>query len=142
MEVNTLTFAGHDYADLDDNSSPSTYDGSFEPIVGHTDEEWRADFNGVPYTPIWGTYTVTLTFQFPDSVTCTKSRTISAAQPPSPTPSRTPTVGPSATRAPTRTPSRTATSGPTSTTAPTKTKTPVPTDPPPATDTTVPCFDC
>ena len=142
MEVNTFTWSGDQYAEPDDNSSPTSYGGTFLPIAGHTDEEWRVDFDGEPYEPIWGTYTLSLTFEFPGSVTCTKSRTISAAQPPSPTPSRTPTVGPSATRAPTRTPSRTATSGPTSTTAPTKTKTPVPTDPPPATDTSVPCFDC
>jgi hypothetical protein len=142
MEVNEFQWSGDQYYGGDDSSSPTSYGGTFLPIVGHTDEEWRVDFDGEPYEPIWGTYTLTLTFEFPGSVTCTKSRTISAAQPPSPTPSRTPTIGPSATRAPTRTPSRTATSGPTSTTAPTKTKTPIPSDTPPVPPTGTNCFDC
>jgi len=142
MEVNTFTWSGSVYAEPDDNSSPTSYGGTFLPIVGHTDEEWRADFDGEPYEPIWGTYTLTLTFEFPESVTCIKSRTISAAQPPSPTPSRTPTIGPTPTRTPTRTPSRTPTSGPPPTTAPTKTNTPIPTDPPPTAPLPTDCFDC
>jgi hypothetical protein len=142
MEVNTLTWAGSVYAELDDSSSPSSYGGTFLPITGHTDEEWRVDFDGEPYEPIWGTYTLSLTFEFPGSITCTKSRTVSAAQPPSPTASRTATIGPTLTPSRTRTRTPTSTTGPPPTTAPTKTKTPVPTDPPPATDTSVPCFDC
>jgi hypothetical protein len=142
MRVNEFIWAGGQYYPGDDDSSPTSVGDTFLPIAGHTDEEWRSDFDGEPYEPIWGTYTLTLTFEFPDSVTCVKSRSVSAAQPPSPTPSRTPTVGPTATRTPTRTPTRTATSGPPPTVAPTKTKTPIPTEPPPTAPPPTFCFDC
>jgi hypothetical protein len=147
MEVNTFTWAGSVYATLGDDSSPTSYGGTFLPIAGHTDEEWRVDFSGEPYEPIWGTYTLTLTFEFPGSVTCTKSRTISAAQPPSPTvsptrtPSRTPTIGPTPTPTRTRTRTPTPTTGPPPTLTPTRTQTPIPSDTPPLPPTNTPKFD-
>jgi len=105
-----------------DSSSPASATSNVQLNGGAINERWTADFNNQPYTPIWGTYTVTLTFDFnPASGTqapsCPFTRQVTRAQPPSPTVTSTPTR--------TLTPTRTNTAGAaTATRTPTKTNTP------------------
>ena len=87
MRVNFFEFNGQQYYDGDDNSSPTQWPAPDIALVGggNTDR-WRTDFSGEPSEPIWGTYFLELTFNFPDWGECTVSRSITAAQPPPPPP--------------------------------------------------------
>jgi hypothetical protein len=105
-----------------DSASSASSTSNVQLDGGAVNERWTADFNNMPYQPIWGTYTVTLTFDFnPASGTqapsCPFTRSVTRSQPPSPTVTLTPTR--------TRTPTRTNTpGGATATRTPTRTNTP------------------
>ena len=60
----------------DDNSSPTVVTGSSVAFAGSSNKTWRIDFDGEPSSPITGTYTVTLTFDFAGWGTCVISGTV------------------------------------------------------------------
>ena len=117
-------------------SSPTTVDSTWVGLGGESNELWRADFDGEPPEGIYGSFTLILRFNYPGWGSCEISRSIWEARPPTPSPTRTATWGPSPTRTitrtprPSRTPTRTATWGPsptrtkTRTVGPTRTRTP------------------
>ena len=111
---------------------------------GGNQDRWEGDFNGEPYEPIWGDYTLTVSFDFPGwgGGPCVLSDNISRVQPPPPptnTPRPTNTPGPSPTPRNTNTPRPTNTTGPTPTDRPTATNTP---ETPEPTETAGFCLDC
>ena len=131
-----------------DSASPASSTSNVQ-LDGGVTRRWTADFNNQPYEPIWGTYNLTLTFDFDSapgtqSPSCDFPRQVTRAQPPSPTVTRTPTRtntpgGPTATRTPTRTPTRTNTpGGATATATRTPTRTPTRTNTPPGAATNTP----
>ncbi len=148
MRVNWIEFNGVTILSDDDDDPPTVVDGTYVHLGGNDYAQWRSDFSGEPYEPIWGSYYVELVFDFPGWGTCDMSRSRSYDQPPTPTRTATRTVGPS------RTPTRTATYGPSPTPRPsrtprpptaTRTTGPSPTRttaPPPPSSTPPPCTEC
>jgi Flp pilus assembly protein TadG len=123
-----MQFRGSTYwgSGTNDYDSPTFASGTWEQLGGGDENSWENDFDNQPSDGIWGDFTLTLTFAFPDwPTTCTISRHIYVSAAPTDTPTRTQTYGPSPTRtrtntpAPTRTPTRTNTAGP----SPTRTRT-------------------
>lgn len=141
--VDYLRFDDHRYLEQDDHSSPTSGSSWVRLRDGH-DETWKADFDHEPEDGIYGSFTVTLTFQVPKlGGSCTISASLSKPFPPGAEPTQSPTatplpptatptetVAPSATPLPTETPSPTATVGLTG-----STDTPQPTDEPAAQST-------
>ncbi len=101
----------------------SAMGGIPDPLPGGgTEIRWTADFD-LMGQPFHGSYSVTLTFNFPGWGDCVLSSSISRYTP-TPTRTRTPTRTPTITRTPTRTLSPTITRTPTRTGSPTFTRTP------------------
>ena len=131
------------YDDPNDWSSPSTFSGSSVRIKSGRTETWKVDFDDEPDEGIYGSFTVTLTFNVSGLATCTMSRTtfkdIPASAPPTaepsdtPAPTDTPEPSPTETAAPTSTPGVTAT--PSETANPTEAPTAEPPSPEPPTPT-------
>jgi hypothetical protein len=133
MEVDRFEFKGLVYYGGPGLSSPTSSPAPSIPLAGNgTTERWAADFDNEPYRPIWGSYYLELTFEFPGVDTCLLTRSYFRSQPPPPptnTPRPTNTTGP---------PAPTRTTGPTNTPRP-PTKTPgPPTNTPEATSTSPP----
>ena len=140
MEVDHFKFNGQQYYNGNDNSSPTSSFAPSIPLLGDgNSDRWAADFRNEPFEPIWGTYFVELTFDFPDGPTCVVSASLTAPQLPSPTPKPTKippptkTPGPSPTPKPTKIPAPTNTPGPPPTPKPTKVPPPTDTPGPPPT---------
>jgi Flp pilus assembly protein TadG len=134
MKVGYFEFNGQRYGG-DDSSSPTSWPAPSIPFAGggNTDR-WAADFDNEPYRPIWGSYYLELTFEFPDVDTCLLSRSYFRSQPPTSTPRPTSTTGPPV---PTRTPTPDTPEEPTPTPTDTPTE-PTPTLPPPPATNTLP----
>ena len=125
MEVDYFEFNGQRYYTVDDPISPTSSTAPSIPLAGNGNiDRWAADFDGEPYRPIWGSYYLDLTFEFPGVDTCVLSRGYSRSQPPPP---------PTSTTRPSNTPGPSPT--PTNTSKPSPSKTPTSTDPPGATPT-------
>ncbi len=147
MYLNRFELNNVDYWGGNDFNPPTNVTSSIGTVGlpgGGNQDRWEGDFNGEPYEPIWGDYTLTVSFDFLDwgGGPCVLSDNISRSQPPPPptsTPRPSNTPGPSPTPKNTNTPKPTNTTGPPPTDPPSVTDTPVPTDPPPPTDV---CFDC
>lgn len=106
------------------------------PIAGSgTRINWIADFSNSNFA---GLYTITMTFNFPGWGNCTLNSS-AAMYTPTPsltfTPSRTPTITPTASRTPTPTISQTPSRTPTRTITPTASRTPTPSNTPTRTPT-------
>ncbi|MFZ5818281.1 MAG: TadE/TadG family type IV pilus assembly protein [Chloroflexota bacterium] len=103
--------------------------GSPEPLYGGTQRIWSADFD-LMGQPLHGSYSVVLTFTFPDWGDCVLPAASTDRYTPTATLTRTPTrtptrtLSPTITRTPTRTLSPTITRTPTRTGSPTITRTP------------------
>ncbi len=131
------------YDDPNDWSSPTTFSGSSVRIKSGKTEIWKVDFDDAPDEGIYGSFTVTLTFDVSGLATCTMSRStykdipasaLPTAEPSAtPDPTNTPEPSPTETAAPTNTPDVTAT--PYETAIPTETRTPEPPTPEPPTPT-------
>ena len=76
MAVNWFRFEGSQYYDGNDDSSPTNVSGSSVPSPGGSTYQWRTDFSSEPYEPIDGTYSLTLTFDFPGWGTCVISDSV------------------------------------------------------------------
>ena len=76
MAVNWFRFEGSQYYGGNDSSSPTNIGGSNVPSPGGTSYQWRTDFSSEPYEPIDGTYSLTLTFDFPGWGTCVISDSV------------------------------------------------------------------
>ena len=70
MRVDYFNFNGSEYYGGNDYSSPTNHSGSNVSLSGTSSATWRTDFDGEPYEPIDGTYSLTLTFNFPGWGTC------------------------------------------------------------------------
>ena len=77
MYVDYFRFDGSNYYNGNDNSSPTNVSGSSAALSGGSSAEWRMDFDGEPFEPITGTYSLTLTFDFPGWGTCVISDSVS-----------------------------------------------------------------
>ena len=77
MYVDYFRFDGSNYYNGNDNSSPTGMSGSSEALAGASSAQWEMDFDGEPYEPIDGTYSLTLTFDFPGWGTCVISDSVS-----------------------------------------------------------------
>ncbi|MFQ5943580.1 MAG: TadE/TadG family type IV pilus assembly protein [Anaerolineales bacterium] len=127
FELNDVEYwPGNDSNPSTDISSPI---GTVPLPGGGNRDRWEGDFNGEPYEPIWGDYTLRVTFDFLDwdGDACVLTDSISRSQPPPP---------PTSTPRPPNTPGPSPT--PKNTSKPSPSKTPVPTDPPGSTDTPKP----
>ena len=145
MYMNKFELDDDEYWDVEDSNPPTDVSSTIGTVPlpgGGNQDRWEGDFNGEPYEPIWGDYTLTVSFDFLDwgGGPCVFSDDISRSQPPPP-PTSTPR--PSNTSGPPPTPRNTNTPRPPNTPGPTETErppdTPVPTDPP---DTPIPCVEC
>lgn len=135
---------GNDTSPSTNVSSPI---GTVDLPGGGNQDRWEGDFNGEPFEPIWGDYTLTVSFDFLDwgGGPCVLSDDISRSQPPPPTPKNTKAPKPTSTTGPSPTPKNTKAPKPTSTTGPPPTDTPVTPDtpvPPTPVNTPILCVEC
>lgn len=77
MRVDWFRLGAAQYYNGDDYDSPTNVSGSSVPLAGNSSEAWHTDFDGQPSSPITGTYTVTLTFDFAGWGTCVVSDSVS-----------------------------------------------------------------
>ena len=105
MKVDKFRFDGDTYWGGDDTTSPTGPISSWEKLNGGGDREWwEVDFKGAP-SPLWGTYSVDLIFEFEGmGLTCPISGYIDQVQVPTSTPRPTKTPSPTRTPGPTNTP--------------------------------------
>ena len=75
----TQYYGGNDF------TSPTIVTGSSVALPASSNATWRTDFDGQPYSPVDGDYSLTLTFDVPGAGTCVTSESISM-----PTPTATP----------------------------------------------------
>ena len=127
--IDYFEFDGSKYYNGDDYSSPTAYSGSSRKLDAGNTGSWRTDFDDEPGEGIYGSFDLTLVFNYPGQGSCTLSSSTFKAPPATPVPSALPSstaVPPTATSpAPTGTPLLTAT--PTSTPTPSQTPGPTPT---------------
>ncbi len=86
--------------DLEDHQSPTVSSERSRPVKSGKTETWKADFDDYPDEGIYGSFTVTLTFDISGLGTCTLSKSTFKDFPP-PTPAPTETAGPTDTPEPT-----------------------------------------
>lgn len=123
--VDWFKFDGDRYYSSNDEDSPTVSTGDYEKLKSGKTWKWVVDFDDGPDGGIYGSFTVTLTFNIPGLGNCVLNastyKDIPATPVPSPAPSDTP--------APTNTP------GPTDTPEPSPTETAAPTNTPDVTAT-------
>ncbi len=133
IEGGYSTYANYDASD--GKPGPTIHNGSNLVLPAGDDWRWDMDFDGGSGA-VYGTFTLTLTLEFPSGLTCTIIDTITENTPlptntpgPTNTPTQTNTPGPTSTATntpePASTPTITNTPGPTN--SPTQTNTPGPT---------------
>lgn len=119
------------YYNSNDWNSPTISTGDYEKLRHGKTEDWKVDFDDEPDGIIYGSFSLTLTFDVPGQDTdCSMSRSIFKS-PPSPTseptgtalPSETPEIAPTETTEPTVTPAASSTPVSTATPEPTETAT-------------------
>jgi len=76
MYVDWFRFDGSNYYSGNDNSSPTNVGGSSETLSGSSSATWQMDFDGEPFEPITGTYSLTITFDFPGWGSCVISDSV------------------------------------------------------------------
>jgi len=105
MEVDKFRFNGDTYWGGNDSTSPTGPISSWEKLNGGGDRGWwEVDFKGAP-SPLWGTYSVDLIFEFEGmGLTCPISGHVDQVQVPTSTPRPTKTPRPTRTPGPTNTP--------------------------------------
>ncbi len=142
--VDWFKFDGDRYYTSNDSNSPTISTGDYEKLRSGKTWKWEVDFDDGPDGGIYGSFSVTLTFDVPDQEThCSLSRSIFEA-PPDPTPEPTNTPGPTDTPEPVSTdtpePTPTDTAAPSNTPVATATAsaTPLPTETPTPIDTPTP----
>ena len=86
MRVDWFRYGGSQYYNGNDYSSSTTVSGTNLAHPKNQSKHWRTDFDGSGYNPIWGLYTLTLTFDFPGWGDCTITRSVYAGAPPPPPP--------------------------------------------------------
>ena len=119
------------HEDLDDHQSPTSSSARSRQVKSGNTETWRADFDNYPDGGIYGSFTVTLTFEISGLGTCTLSASMFKDFPssmPEPTDTPEPTPVPTGTPAATSTPMDT----------PTPVDTPTPESPTPEPPTPTP----
>ena len=118
--VDEFKFDGSKYYNGNDDSSPTVVSGSSKQLSAGKTRTWEADFDDEPGEGIYGTFGLTLVFNFPGQGSCTLSSSTFKDPPATPVPS--PTLPPPTETAavPTETPAPT----PTSTETPTPMATP------------------
>ena len=139
MEVDKFRWDFNTYWGGNDSSSPTGPISSREKLNGGgTSIWWEVDFSGAP-SPLWGTYSADLIFEFEGiGLTCAISGFVDQAPLPTNTPRPTRTPGPTNTPGPSPTPTKTRTPKPptaTNTEGPTPVDTAIATDTPEATAT-------
>ncbi len=130
--IDYFEFDGSKYYNGDDYSSPTAFSGSSRKLDAGNTGSWRTDFDDEPGEGIYGTFGLTLVFNYPGQGSCTLSSSTFKDPPATPVPSPVPSATsvaptatgpvPTGTPLPTNTPVATATS-----TAPAPTQTPTPT---------------
>ena len=127
--VDWFEFDGSRYYNGDDSNSPTSMGGTSRQLSAGKTRTWEADWDDEPGEGIYGSFGLTLIFNFPGQGSCTLSSSTFKAPPATPVPSALPSstaLPPTATSpAPTGTPVLTAT--PTSTPTPSQTPGPTPT---------------
>ncbi len=125
--VDWFKFDGDRYYTSNDGDSPTVSTGDHERLRRNRTRRWETDFDSAPDGRIYGSFSVTLTFDVPDQdAHCSVSGSVYKA-PPAPTDTPEPSETPEMVA--TDTPEPTATDvAPTDTPEPTSTDTPAPTD--------------
>jgi len=77
MRVDYFRLGGSQYYNGNDYDSPTNVSGSSVALSGGSSAQWRTDFDGEPFEPITGNYSLTLTFDFPGWGPCVISDSVS-----------------------------------------------------------------